>query len=57
MAIINLILIFQPRVICVLLALNHENKIIALGEKAPDWVNQGAEHYTKRLVGSSIHLE
>lgn len=32
-------------------------KLIALGEKAPDWVNQGAEHYTKRLVGSSIHLE
>ena len=32
-------------------------KLIALGEKAPNWVKQGTEHYTKLLVCSSINLE
>ena len=32
-------------------------KLIAFGDKTPDWVDEAAQHYTKRLIGSSIQLE
>ena len=32
-------------------------KLIALGEKMPQWVNEGYHEYTKRLNGSAIQLQ
>ena len=32
-------------------------KLLALGEKMPDWVQEGVDEYQKRLIGSAVQLQ
>ena len=34
-----------------------KSKLLALGEKMPDWVQEGVDEYQKRLIGSAVQLQ